>query len=171
MPTFTIASQTHCLVRRPRDRKWKPFLTSKILTFPKYKPVDGGGSWVFQRSGFLLKINPRFVVGRRSDKKKPPGSGELAERLFPVSHLPHHRRIRNGTSGTRPQVIARCTHCGEPWHVCYEDAWDEGKSPACGFCGESLTMWEDQPETLTCPPWAFYPAGDPRNHGSCVESK
>lgn len=40
-------------------------------------------------------------------------------------------------------VLARCDHCGEPYHETLIEQWLDGASPRCGFCGLLLTQDDD----------------------------
>lgn len=70
MVEFKIPIGVKCKVQGPFEKEWREWVTTKELTFGHYRVEDNGGSWVFGKGdGWLLKVSPKFVIGRREKGK------------------------------------------------------------------------------------------------------
>lgn len=71
MVEFKIPIGTRCKIQGPGEKEWREWVTAKELTFDRYRVDDNGGSWVFGKGdGWLLKVSPKFVIGRREKGKR-----------------------------------------------------------------------------------------------------
>lgn len=61
---FFIPAGTKCKVKRPGAAEWVPHETTRDHEFPSHGIADNGGSWVFRKAGFAMKVATCFVIGR-----------------------------------------------------------------------------------------------------------
>lgn len=72
MTVFRVPAGTVCKVRRVggSEDDWRRYVTVRDTEFDHYLAADFGGTWIFTRDGWQMKVATRYVVGRYPKQPK-----------------------------------------------------------------------------------------------------